>query len=461
MSIRKYFCLFTTCVILAVSLTSCTVRKSIENIGESGDFSSYGDIVFGASVFGHKYSVCESGIFSLKNNHMQYYDFDQKKSYILCSKPNCTHNSEECSSWYEAESDVLGFAYHNDKMYAFFYNEEKNSYELTEMNLTGEERRVIASIDMGTYKSGEWVINHITDRVHYAGEMVWVTLNKQYIEDTEKNIMFETQAQCVGIHLDTGEISYLNEVNFDTQNTKYGIKGITTDKVLIIKEKAAEKMLTEEKFYQAYQSGMISGQIFEEAEDAYDAYSKVWFPHATKWNEEYLYYDVNTKEMISLEKMEKKEMIEGTEVVGYWNAFIFNGWYEGKLLCNTAADIGESSTVFLWDLESNEKENLFEIKNGGCLLVKSDNDIMESICNKSQVLYCEYVDETTAQIFKYDLGTGETIPLFLDSRQISFRMEDETSDRYIGKVEEGRTYCWIWKEDYENGDLDKIHQIGI
>ena len=32
-------------------------------------------------------------------DNIQFYDFNSKKTHILCNKPECTHEDEECSSY--------------------------------------------------------------------------------------------------------------------------------------------------------------------------------------------------------------------------------------------------------------------------------------------------------------------------------------------------------------------------
>lgn len=62
-------------------------------------------------------SVCysESGMYYARGNMLYFFDVNSEKEVILCSRPNCNHDSEECNAYVEALRPLL--MYYDGELY--------------------------------------------------------------------------------------------------------------------------------------------------------------------------------------------------------------------------------------------------------------------------------------------------------------------------------------------------------
>lgn len=65
-----------------------------------------------------KGNYCDKGYYYITNEEKQrnikYFDYSAKKEIYLCNKPNCNHNTEECSSYLSHTSNYDLFVYNNN-----------------------------------------------------------------------------------------------------------------------------------------------------------------------------------------------------------------------------------------------------------------------------------------------------------------------------------------------------------
>ena len=58
--------------------------------------------------------------------------------YILCNKPDCSHNDENCNAY-----AGLALGYYNNHLYSVYLNDNSNKFTLVQMNMDGSEHKKI------------------------------------------------------------------------------------------------------------------------------------------------------------------------------------------------------------------------------------------------------------------------------------------------------------------------------
>lgn len=444
------------CGVISLTIISAVILNLFKSgpISESSillNSSGYDDLVLGADEMGQVYSICEHGIFYQKNNLMRYYDFEANKSYVLCDKPNCNHLNKSCGAWYENMLAATGLALYGENLYVVKCNSEYNTYEIISMDMTGGSQKVVYSLDIGDMKPGEWVMGlGAIRRVYYAGGMAWFSAQYQYVGEAGESGEFYSE-RIIGVNLRDGKAVMLNELSRD--NAEYHIQLVSEDYVLIRKDWSALEQLSQRAFNEALLQGEYAE--FSNAVDPYYEY-QLWYLENRDIMFSYLIYDVNSGEMSEFDSGKFKVTYdENGHVGGILPKYTFKGIYDGKLIYGIP-DYEGYSPVYIFDIKSNESEQILDIENGGTLLTAMSGDVMSSVTHDGKILYCLYTENETAKIYYYDLKTKEHVELFEDKRNITFRMIGETSDKYIGMIYgdsgPGSAYM-IDKEDYISGNL--------
>lgn len=451
----------TVWLVLVLCLAGGCGKKSAAKMQDNRNFSYHGSFICGASEAKNEYAVCEAGLFFLRNHNMQFYDREEKQVYVLCGKLNCRHNDSSCSAWYDQMGDAFGLAPHRGKVYVVIRNREKNTYDFTVMNLSGEERKVIASLDIGSYEEGNWVISgQYGEDIYYSGDMAWMVFQKEYVSDGQNSNIMGTQS--IGINLEDGTVTELNEVSLDSERDGLAFEAISENYVILSRENILDPKLSKEEFQRKYQKGEFTDPIFGEVDDPYDYYCNSWYPFSTRKSMDYLCYNVAEQTFKLLETAEMRPLLdENGDINGALSRYLFSGWYQGNIVCEKRLDDDSLIEELFWDMDTGPKDPFLKFEEGGTLIVNNGGNVLECIINGSQLLYCKYLPEERAEIYMYDLETGGNRLLFEDDRQISFRIFGETEDCLWGKVNQGRDLCWILKEDYYNGRLDEVHKVWI
>ena len=232
---QRRFPLFLLFISMVCFLSACK-----KNMGETtiiGNTEDNGRAVYGATQFAgiaDDYQVCESGVVYLSMNQAQYYDFVAKQKYILCNRPNCSHITSSCPAYAKDDNALTGVAYFQNKIYMVRRNDEIMQYELLQLDLTSDEQKVIAVLEIGSYEEDEWVIQHI-DNVMYAGTYAWMEVTFGYVSVSETGYgKVDTQKVVLtGIDLTTGNIIELNKVTDNIEDMELEI--ISADYVVFTK----------------------------------------------------------------------------------------------------------------------------------------------------------------------------------------------------------------------------------
>lgn len=456
---KKVIILFGTVCMCIILLVIFRTKSITEYTTDSSSFEHFPTYAKGISsgIGSIDFCTTESGLFYTNNHLLRFYDFESKKKYILCAENNCVHNSASCSAWYEKEGDMEGIAVHNEKVYAFIRNEKENTYDFTEMNMMAKQRKVLATVPIGNYEKGEWFLQGFGDS-YYCGDMVWVTLRLSCLYDAEYDIYKE---QCIGIHLDTGEKIFLNELEKTLLNEKCSIACVGEEKIVLAFEKYAQDILTQEEFSTAYQNtpeNFVIGpfeweeKYLEDEEKEMIRYER--YLEYQKKNYEYYSYALDTQEMKHLMTTEAyEEFLEDGSLNLRMGHYKFRGWVDGMLLVTDYQHEGKGSTTYIMNETTGELTKLFEVYDGGILSIR------EGFAR--DIIFCEDISEKVGEIYRFNFDTKEKELLFEDIPTISFRFESETSQYYIGYIDKGRKLCRIKKEDYYAGKFENMVQISI
>lgn len=125
------------CIALTVSLLLAGCKgQQAKDPNPTGTAINYNDYVF----FSGEYACTAQGVYFLKDSTL--YFMDKNHNYIpLCSNPQCTHRSSDCSAYLGAPSIYAV----NDHLY-YMANSADGQEQLFQMSLTGTERQAVNDI---------------------------------------------------------------------------------------------------------------------------------------------------------------------------------------------------------------------------------------------------------------------------------------------------------------------------
>lgn len=181
----------------------------------------------------------KNGYFYIKHNgeeeNIMYFDYDAKKEVYVCNKPNCKHDSDSCSSYFDfAESNEL--FYYNDALYTLNSSAGGVSMSITadgivsdttgspstiyKMKLDGTDKEKLFTAPSGTKISMPFVMK---------GNMLYGFLEKSKVEEGSGHTFTTsvTERKLVAINLSTGKYEEL------TNGLHASLIGTYNDKLVI------------------------------------------------------------------------------------------------------------------------------------------------------------------------------------------------------------------------------------
>lgn len=346
-------------IILLVLFFFKSCNGNIQDLKEMDEtaFESPLEYTMGAGHYYNweKVTITEGGLFYCSNHLLRFLSFQDFKRYILCSKSACLHNNKNCSAWYEMYDDIQCMAVHNEKLYAFMRNKDKNTYDLTEMSLTATNREVITSLPIGEFKEGEWFLAGIGES-YYCGNMLWTDLVREYVFEDGVGVQVN---QCIGINLDTGEQIVFGDEELHYKNSNWKYWGIGKDKIILVEQRYAEEPLYPEEFFEVYKQSPESFTLsvygtYEENEIA--KYSKYYaYLLYAKQIYDFYIYDIKTGEMKFWMQEDPYERYDRFGAASLRvTAYHFQGWENENsiLVSNYMRDV-EGEQVYQVDLNTN------------------------------------------------------------------------------------------------------------
>ena len=430
---KKIF--FPILIICILSIFCSCSSKTVENKLIKG--TSQDDLIQGINPLldSDSWSTFENGLFFGSNNTLKAYNYDTQKSYILCGNSNCKHQNEDCPAWLNPNYSISGASIYNGKVY-YFLN-DMVSIKFYCQNITGDQQRVLWKQNLTNVEVGTYTFSGINRAIYHHG-YVWVEFQYSALLDkTGDNISYTSTIS--GINLSNGKLievttlqkkvtSLHTDTNYFSEIAYAGDGVIITDSISSSTQK--EKRL-----------------------------------------ESFMLYDIDTLSSKTIYKAEQIPIINENEIVGYVPEIEFFGRYGKSFVCtknnnDTVNNNRNNKTLFLFDIETKSFETLIDKVYGFPFF--EARHCMKSLINDSKFLYgILQNDNSTVNLYYYDLETKNSKLIFQDSKKMKYRLFDQTKTQFIIRIyndnligDDFKTYL-ILKEDYLQGNLNKKHQISV
>lgn len=369
------------------------------------------------------YGKCyaENGYYEIKNGFCSFLSYDTNKRYIVCSKSNCKHKDKKCAAWANNSFNTLGLARYKNRMYVMLYNGiEANSYTLRSSDIEGENQKEIITISCGDQKQDGWQMANI-EEIYYCNDIAWCKVMYDYIENGE---WVDACDQLIGYRLDTGEKIELTQLKQDycDVNDPFSYISISEETIVILdyRDKSILVYDTDSQTMNTYTERQMQGVLEELGVDISNC----------------LAVDVRCIGYVEETKLYYFQMF------GYSDA----------TKENTIRNI-----IFAWDLDGN-KEVLTDFGEGGTIF-QLVGGIRTVIIDDTDILYSIEINDKNSMIYRLNLISGESEPLFEDDSHITFRILYAGQGFYIGTLDEGDRLCKISKDDFDKGNLSEAKTI--
>ena len=134
---------FFLCILFAFAVASCAPSSSGKNgnsnLPDPASFRQQDNMKF--------FIETGSCYYCMLNDKVYFSEKDQPEFFLLCSKPNCTHNGSDCNAYADS-----GLGYSDGYLYgAVLFGGDPHLFQ---MSLDGSERRRIATIEMPVNPAG-------------------------------------------------------------------------------------------------------------------------------------------------------------------------------------------------------------------------------------------------------------------------------------------------------------------
>lgn len=356
-------------------------------------------------------------VFSTRSKIVHYYDMELRRQVALCSQPNCTHNTEDCTA-YLGGSGSSTYQVVGDVAYVLIQEnpDDGGKTQFIAQNVVTGERNLLWDLTPEKDNTTLDYLDFIID-----GEAAFIQFRQYDMEETVTDGVFHWEETNIiwyiyEINLATGERTVLSadEVPNADYTLWYGdclaLQATSEDYLLMIDyEPPAEDLLPYEDFYEKYPEGDLSAYVFEHQQD-------------------YAYVSINRKtgERKRICGNAQEARIQDSNVYRDQKmSFVNDGWvcvYDGRT--------GEVTRYF--EQESIGFQNLLD----------------------GRIIYNVWIPEEgdSYEFYWYDLTTGEKQQFQKGVALMIFSIRGETEDCFIGlyKGIEKR----ITKQDFYNENYD-------
>ena len=256
---KKLWILFIIIIAAAGLLVCIRVKKGTSVTSLDSNITSNVLVRGGDGDNIYSMDVNKTGIFFVEDYVMKYCDYEAAETYVLCGRANCLHADSGCGAFV---GNAAGLGQWNGKIYAFLLDTVKNRYELTEMSLTGQDRRVITTLEIGEYQVGNWVLTDLSydnKDIYYGYGKAFVSLEYSLVGNAESGYANNLSRQeLLIIDLETGKTEKIAEsVCYDLFHT-LEFQLIDGDSAIYVLEEAPDA-LTGDDLMEAIENGTISG----------------------------------------------------------------------------------------------------------------------------------------------------------------------------------------------------------
>lgn len=414
-----------------------------------------------------------SGLFYLEGSSVHYIDYRSRKDYALCNKPNCNHKDTSCYAYVKNAAVMAAW---KGTVYVFSKNDEKNTWDLLSMSLTGQNRKTIASIKQGSYDAGNYILNDLKySDIYFGYGNAYVTLNYEKVSNETGNEN-SSITRLITINLKSGKMKTIAEESGTDNNYQLQFKAINEKHVIYSFTKVPDMLTAKEIEENGGSENVLELKKFRQEvlkkykekswkQDLYSFYIEYarYFMNEQRF---FLYdYDSNSKTVKQVYKKEKCDPaydVDNNLPYGWLEPVEVLGWYDQKLVLSMDSQTKEKKDIhdiWIWDLGNKKKTHIKRLSNTGIIMVSFGN-VGNYIRNAGRLFYVQYkknTDSKTAWICELDIGSKKQKRLYEDSRNITFRFMGETGDYLIGDMEKnGKQGAYIIKTtDYLKGDLGK------
>ena len=340
---------------------------------------------------------------------VSYYDVDIRRRVVLCSRPSCTHSSEECKAFlggdYQAKYQVVG-----DVAYALVNDYPKGGkVRFISLNLVSGKRSIL------------WDLTPAGEEIYIENLDFSIDNNTAFISLLQYEIVMENN-----VYMEQNKASYAYALNLTTGDNVLLFKSeipslpnlsvpgdflvpqVCTEEFLLIydMEDFAEMPISKEEYYKKNPGGDYSAYL-----------SDLWPDGA--------YYSIN------------RETGARTRICGGAAKLqdLYGPLRERKL------SFADGNTICIYDGRTGEVTQCFTQEEIGLQMYK-DGRIIYNTCK----------EDGGYDYFWYDLTTGETQQFQSGVDDMIFSLHEETADYFIGYYKGSNRY--ISKQDWYNENYD-------
>lgn len=428
---------------------------SPSNVSSDLQLKSLNKAVLGARSYGRgEISVNESGIFYFDAEKLAYYDYETEDRYILCSTPQCKHNSKECNA-YMGEMEIYGgYALYDGKIYVIYKEQGADYLALAEMDSVGQNKKIIVKIPVADGNLEEWQINLIEEVYYYQGyaylALNWTkNVNYPYKNTSDGEVtwggLYTLEGkQLLAISLEDGIVTELTEILcWDTDLISVNFAQFTEGNAVFYTERYDEKAKTIAEYYTENPEGGPNAYV----EYCNEKYGENWEKRGTE-SQVYQMFVPETKEvktMISHPVIERDGWKQVTYIMGV---------YKGKWLMY---DSNLESEYYWFDPKTGTREEFMHNEvTPGNTLGRFYGEATASIYEGDKLLCSESLADGKEQIYLFHLDTGEKENLFTQKEDAfednGFLIMEETSKYLVGRHNNADQYYIVLKSDYEKSD---------
>ncbi len=342
---------------------------------------------------------------------VSYYDVDLQRRVVLCSQPNCTHNSEDCTAFLggiNTEYQVVG-----DMVYAAVQEEtQSGQLQVISLNLVTGERELLWEFGE---KGGNIYIEYVNFSVDRTTAFLGFHLREDTLDEKYALVAVHEVSYAYALHLDTGEKELLFQDEIPSYSLSVSFSGsalltdMSTEEFLLMRvEGEPQQVMSEEEYYRENPGGDYTEYLVD------------------LWPESGI-YSVNRatgeKTKICGDARESKRQ-------DIW------GPYRERKMSFAVGD-----TIYIYDGYTGEVTPCFTRERIALQMYK-DGRIIYNICKENGGY----------DYYWYDLMTGETQQFQKGEDGMIFSLNEETADYFVGFYK-GRN-CYIHKQDFYNENYD-------